>query len=60
MFPEVVLMHFNANKYSEILPEGPEKTFENYKDNVYISNDNDSFLEDFKNYGIVEVAYLVI
>ena len=48
MFPEVVLMHFNANKYSEILPEGPEKTFENYKDNVYISNDNDSFLEGFQ------------
>ena len=48
LFPEVVLMHFNANKYSETLPNGPQNTFDNYKDNVYISRDNDSFLEGFE------------
>ena len=48
IFPEVVLMHFNANKYSEKLPAGPKQTFENYKDNVYMSTDNDSFLEGFE------------
>ena len=48
IFPEVVLMHYNANKYSEKLPFGPNDTFVNYKDNVYMSTDNDSFLEGFE------------
>ncbi len=48
IFPEVVLMHFNANKYSNTLPQTPSQLFENYKDNVYVSTDNDSFLEGFE------------
>ena len=48
IFPEVVLMHFNANKYHADLPQDSSQVFEKYKDNVYISNDNDSFLEGFE------------
>ncbi len=48
LFPEVVLMHFNANKYHGELPENSSQVFEKYKDNVYISNDNNSFLEGFE------------
>ena len=48
IFPEVVLMHFNANKYNDTLPNGPNQTFEKYKDNVYMTTDNDSFLEGFE------------
>ena len=48
IFPEAVLMHFNANKYSETFPQTPDKLFDNYKDNVYITRDNDSFLEGFE------------
>jgi len=47
-FPEVVLFHFNANKYKEILPSSKNRIFENFIDNVYISNKNDSFLEGFE------------
>ena len=33
----------NIQKYYHV-----QKTFDNYKDNVYMSNDNDSFLEGFE------------
>ena len=48
IFPEVVLMHFNANKYHGDLPQNSSQIFEKYKDNVYISSDNNSFLEGFE------------
>ena len=44
----IVPFYFNANKYSETFPQTPDKLFDNYKDNVYISRDNDSFLEGFE------------
>tara|TARA_R100000152_G_C6781847_1_gene217332 strand:+ start:3823 stop:8139 length:4317 start_codon:yes stop_codon:yes gene_type:complete len=47
-FPEAVLLHFNANKYHGSLPNSHENITENFKDNVYISKDNDSFLEGFE------------
>ena len=48
IFPEVVLMHFNANKYHENFPKDHSEIFSNWKDNVYITRDNDSFLEGFE------------
>ncbi len=47
-FPEVVLLHFNANKYKEELPKTKNDLFENFVNNVYISKDNKSFLEGFE------------
>ena len=47
-FPEIVLMHFNANKYDQRLPESPDGILTNYFDNVYISRDNSSFLDAFE------------
>ena len=47
-FPEVILLHFNANKYKEDLPQDEKSYLNNFVDNVYISNDNDSFLEGFE------------
>jgi len=47
-FPEVVLMHFNANKYKELLPQSKDQLFDNFVNNVYISNENNSFLEGFE------------
>ena len=47
LFPEAVLMHFNANKYHEVLPSSKNDIFKEYKDNVYMTRDNDSFLEGF-------------
>ena len=38
-------MHFNANKYHEVLPSSKNDIFKEYKDNVYMTRDNDSFLE---------------
>lgn len=48
IFPECVLMHFNANKYHGELPKDSSQIFDKYKDNVYMSSDNDSFLEGFE------------
>ena len=48
LFPEAVLMHFNANKYHGVLPKNANDIFENYKDNVYMTRDNDSFMEGFE------------
>ena len=48
LFPEAVLMHFNANKYHNVLPQDSKNIFEHYKDNVYMTRDNDSFLEGFE------------
>lgn len=45
-FPDVVLMHFNASKYKEQFPT-KDNILENYIDNVYVTNDNDSFLEGY-------------
>lgn len=47
-FPEAVLMHFNANKYQDILPRNSSEILQRFVDNVYISRDNDSFLEGFQ------------
>ena len=47
-FPDVVLLHFNANKYNGILPGSPDQITNNYFDNVYISRDNISFLDAFE------------
>ena len=45
-FPDVVLMHFNASKYKEKFPN-KEDILENYLNNVYVTDDNDSFLEGY-------------
>jgi len=48
LFPEAVLLHFNANKYHDVLPKNSNNIFDNFKDNVYMSRDNNSFLEGFE------------
>mgnify|MGYP001167615554 CR=1 FL=1 len=48
VFPEAVLLHFNANKYFNILPQNTTNLFDNFKDNVYMTRDNNSFLEGFE------------
>ena len=49
LFPESVLMHFNANKYFDEFPKNPREDFlSNFKDNVFMTTDNDSFLEGFE------------
>ena len=48
LFPEAVLLHFNANKYFNNLPDETSNIFESFKDNVYMTTDNDSFLEGFE------------
>jgi len=49
LFPESVLMHFNANKYNDFFPTSSEKKYlDNFRDNVYMTTDNDSFLEGFE------------
>ena len=47
-FPEVSLLHFNANKYNDNLPNTPEDILNGFYDNVYISRDNISFLDAFE------------
>lgn len=47
-FPEAVFLHFNANKYREILPQNASQFSQSFIDNVYIANDNDSFLNGLK------------
>jgi autotransporter strand-loop-strand O-heptosyltransferase len=47
-FPEAVLMHFNANKYQDVLPGNSSELLTRFVDNVYMSRDNDSFLEGFQ------------
>jgi autotransporter strand-loop-strand O-heptosyltransferase len=47
-FPDAVLMHFNANKYQDEIPKGKPDMLRKFVDNVYISRDNDSFLEGFQ------------
>lgn len=47
-FPDVVLLHFNANKYNNILPTGKDSLTDYFHDNVYISRDNISFLDAFE------------
>ncbi len=47
-FPEVIFLHFNANKYQDSLPSSKENFLERFVDNVYISRDNNSFLEAFE------------
>lgn len=48
LFPEAILLHFNANKYYNEFPNDRTKIFDNFKDNVYMTRDNDSFLEGFE------------
>jgi len=48
LFPEAVLLHFNANKYFNALPQDSTNIFDNFKDNVYMTRDNNSFLEGFE------------
>ena len=48
LFPEATLLHFNANKYHNVLPQNSTNLFDNFKDNVYMSRDNNSFLEGFE------------
>ena len=48
MFPDVVLLHFNANKYNAVFPSRKEDIINSYWDNVYISRDNISFLDAFE------------
>ena len=48
LFPEAVLLHFNANKYHNDLPKNSNNLFDNFKDNVYMTRDNNSFLEGFE------------
>jgi autotransporter strand-loop-strand O-heptosyltransferase len=48
LFPEAVLLHFNANKYFDVLPQNSTNLFDKFKDNVYMTRDNDSFLEGFE------------
>lgn len=47
-FPDAVLLHFNANKYKITLPQKDSEYINNFIDNVYISKDNNSFLEGFE------------
>jgi glycosyltransferase involved in cell wall biosynthesis len=47
-FPDAVLLHFNANKYRDVFPKKDEEYLNNFIDNVYISKDNNSFLEGFE------------
>ena len=47
-FPDVVLLHFNANKYNDVLPQKKEDIIDKFLDNVYISRDNISFLDAFE------------
>lgn len=47
-FPDAVLMHFNANKYQDEIPNSKDEILVNFVDNVYISRDNKSFLEGFQ------------
>lgn len=47
-FPDVVLMHFNANKYDDVLPITVEDMLDSFYDNVFISRDNVSFLDAFE------------
>ena len=48
LFPEAVLLHFNANKYYNDLPKNSSNLCDNFKDNVYMTRDNNSFLEGFE------------
>jgi len=49
LFPESVLMHFNANKYYDNFTIKSNQDFlSNFKDNVFMTTDNDSFLEGFE------------
>ena len=45
---DVVLLHFNANKYVSNLPKSKNSIIEGFLDNVYISRDNKSFLDAFE------------
>jgi autotransporter strand-loop-strand O-heptosyltransferase len=47
-FPDAVLMHFNANKYQDTIPDKADDLLVNFVDNVYVSRDNNSFLEGFQ------------
>lgn len=47
-FPDAILLHFNANKYHQILPQSKSQYLDKFIDNVYISKDNNSFLEGFE------------
>lgn len=47
-FPDACLLHFNANKYNSILPHQSISYLDNFINNVYISNENKSFLEGFE------------
>ncbi len=47
-FPDIIFLHFNANKYEITLPQNKDEYLEKFVDNVYISKDNNSFLEGFE------------
>lgn len=47
-FPDAYLLHFNANKYKTNLPKNVGGYLTDFINNVYISNDNKSFLDGFE------------
>tara|TARA_B100001029_G_scaffold179888_1_gene192153 strand:+ start:17978 stop:21367 length:3390 start_codon:yes stop_codon:yes gene_type:complete len=47
-FPDLYFLHFYANKFSDNLPKNKDEFINNFVENVYISTDNDSFLEGFE------------
>jgi autotransporter strand-loop-strand O-heptosyltransferase len=47
-FPDVIFLHFNANKHQDNLPDSKDNFLNSFINNVYISRDNDSFLEAFE------------
>ena len=47
-FPDVFFLHFFENKFTDNLPKTESNYIDNFLENVYISTDNDSFLEGFE------------
>jgi len=59
-FPENSIIHFNANKYNDILPNIKENFIENFWIMVYISRDNISFLNAFERLWDKDLVFLDI
>ena len=47
-FPDVFFLHFFENKFTDTLPKNEKEYTNNFLENVYLSTDNDSFLEGFE------------
>ena len=47
-FPDVFFLHFFENKFIDHLPKNELNYTENFLENVYLSTDNNSFLEGFE------------